>query len=74
MTIPKHNELMPNILAELAKDEVGTIEWKQLEEPMAREFGLTEEELASEYESGNGRIFLDRIGWALSYLAIVKLV
>ena len=74
MTIPKHNELMPSILAELAKEEVGIIEWKELEEPMARAFGITEQEQATEYDSGNGRIFLDRIGWALSYLAIVKLI
>ncbi len=74
MAIPKFNEIMPAVLAELAKDNVGTIEWKQLESPLARIFQLTEEEQATEYESGNGRIFLDRIGWALSYLSIVKLI
>lgn len=74
MAIPKHYELMPPVLGELAKADVGTIAWKDLEEPLANVLGLTEEELAAEYESGNGRIFLDRIGWALSYLAIVKLV
>jgi restriction system protein len=74
MAIPKFNEIMPAVLAELAKDNVGTIEWKQLESPLARIFQLTEEEQATEYESGNGRIFLDRISWALSYLSIVKLI
>ena len=74
MAIPKHDELMPSVLSELAKKDVATIAWKDLEEPLAKVFNLTEEEQAAEYESGNGRIFIDRIGWALSYLAIVKLV
>ncbi len=74
MTIPKHDELMPSVLSELAKKDVGAIAWKDLEEPLAKVFNLTEEEQSAEYESGNGRIFIDRIGWALSYLAIVKLV
>lgn len=74
MSIPKHDELMPSILLELSNEGVDTIAWKELEEPLAKVFELTEEEKAAEYESGNGRIFIDRIGWALSYLAIVKLV
>lgn len=74
MAIPKHDELMPFVLSELAKENVGTISWKELEAPLAKAFKLTEDEQSAEYESGNGRIFIDRIGWALSYLAIVKLV
>lgn len=74
MAIPKFDEIMLAVLPELAKEDVGTIEWKQLEVPLARFFNLTEEEQAAEYESGNGRIFLDRIGWALSYLSIVELI
>jgi len=57
MAIPKHDELMPSILSELSKNGVGTIAWKELEEPLANTFGLTEEEKSAEYESGNGRIF-----------------
>jgi len=74
MAIPKHDELMPSILSELSSENIGTIAWKELEDPLAKIFGLTDEEKSAEYESGNGRIFIDRIGWALSYLAIVKLV
>lgn len=74
MAIPKFDEIMIPALRELAKADVGTVEWKQLEAPLARFFNLTEEEQATEYESGNGRIFLDRISWALSYLSIVKLI
>ena len=72
MTIPKYDEIMPAVLTELSKPNVGIVEWKSLEEPLAKIFNLNDEEMSIEYESGNGRIFLDRIGWALSYLSIVK--
>lgn len=74
MAIPKYDEILPAVLAELAKPNMGTVEWKELEEPLAKIFGLSEEELLTEYESGNGRIFIDRISWALSYLSIAKLI
>lgn len=74
MAIPKFDELMPAVLAELAKANTGTIKWKELEEPIAKQIGLSEEEQATEYESGNGRIFLYRISWALTYLSIAKLI
>ncbi|MDH5232738.1 MAG: restriction endonuclease [Gammaproteobacteria bacterium] len=74
MTIPKYDEIIPYALKELGKPDIGTINWKALESPLAKEFGLTEIELAAEYESGKGRIFVDRIAWALSYLVIAKLV
>jgi len=74
MAIPKYDEIMPAALEELAKPNVGTVEWKALEEPLIKYFNLAEEDKAAEYESGNGRIFIDRIGWALSYLAIAKLI
>ncbi|MFK5949663.1 MAG: restriction endonuclease [Methylococcales bacterium] len=74
MAIPKFDDILPAALAELAKADIGTVEWKSLEEPLANFFNLTIEEIMTEYESGNGRIFIDRIGWALSYLSIVKLI
>ncbi|MDO6514395.1 winged helix-turn-helix domain-containing protein [Neptuniibacter sp. 2_MG-2023] len=39
-----------------------------MQKPGAREFELSDEEVAQEYDSGNGTVFLDRISWALSYL------
>jgi len=74
VSVPKYDEIMPAVLAELAKPNIGMLEWKSLEDPLAKYFDLTEEEKNTEYESGNGRVFLDRIGWALSYLAISKLI
>lgn len=42
--------------------------------PLAKHFGLTEEEMNAWYPFGNGEIFLDCISWALSYLFIAVLV
>jgi len=42
---------------------------KKVFEPLlAKLMGLTDKEISLEYESGNGKIFADRISWALSYL------
>ena len=40
----------------------------EFEAPLAQVFDLSEEERILEYASGNGKIFTDRISWALSYL------
>ncbi|MDO6514409.1 restriction endonuclease [Neptuniibacter sp. 2_MG-2023] len=66
MSIPKYNEIMPNVLRYLA--EHGEQKFRELEQPLAIEFGLSDDEIAQEYDSGNGTVFLDRISWALSYL------
>lgn len=66
MSIPKYNEIMPNILRYL--DVHGEQKIRSLELPLAAEFGLAAEQIAQEYDSGKGTIFLDRISWALSYL------
>jgi len=66
MSIPKYNEIMPNILRYL--DTNGEQKFGSLEQPLAIEFGLSDEQVAQKYDSGNGTIFLDRISWALSYL------
>ena len=47
---------------------------KDLRIPLAKHFGLTDEDMNAWYPSGNGEIFLDRISWALSYLFIAGLV
>ena len=74
MTIPKYDEIMPAVLTELSKSDLDMVEWKSLEAPLALVYQISDEEKSREYDSGNGRIFLDRIGWALSYLAISKLI
>lgn len=66
MPIPKYNDIMPNLLRYL--DMHGEQKFRNLEQPLAQEFGLSDEEVAQEYDSGNGTVFLDRISWALSYL------
>ncbi|RTE66348.1 restriction endonuclease [Amphritea opalescens] len=66
MSIPKYNEIMPNILRYLNTN--GEQKFRDLEQPLAIEFGLSDAEIIQEYDSGNGTVFLDRISWALSYL------
>lgn len=74
MAIPKFDELIPPVLGDLSKAGIGTIKWNELEDPIARQVGLSDEEKATEYDSGNGRIFLYRISCALTYLSIAKLI
>lgn len=55
--------------------EKGILKLKEFEAPLARIFGLSDDELNEQYDSGkNGTIFYDRIAWALSYLNISNLV
>lgn len=72
MAIPKYDELMPAVLAYVA--EHGEVPWRTVEAPMAEAFGLTAEEVAKEYDSGNGTVFLDRVSWALSHLNMAGLI
>lgn len=72
MTIPKHDEIRVPALSLLA--ERGQLKLKEFEAPLAEYFGLTEDELHEEYESGNGKIFYDRISWALSYMNMAGLL
>ncbi len=65
MTIPKHDEIRIPALTLLS--ERGQIKLSEFEAPLAEVFHLSEAELHEEYASGNGRIFYDRISWALSY-------
>ena len=70
--IPQFEEIRIQALKELSSGVV--MRAKELRIPLAKHFGLTEEEMNAWYPSGNGEIFLDRISWALSYLFIAGLV
>lgn len=72
MSIPKHYELRVPVLNYLS--EHGAAGSKTMEQPLAAQLNLTEEEVAQMYESGNGPVFKDRISWALTYLGIADLV
>lgn len=72
MPIPKHDEMWIPALELLSK--TGQLKLQEFEEPLARHFSLSEEELHQEYDSGNAKIFYDRISWALSYLYMAGLL
>lgn len=70
--IPKYEEIQVPILKELSTGI--TLRAKDLHTPLAKHFGLTQEEINVWYQSGNRQVFFDRISWALSYLFIAELV
>jgi restriction system protein len=72
MTIPKYDDIFVSIL-DFLKDG-SERKAREMEIPLAEQHKLSEEELSKIYESGNGRIFYDRISWSLSYLRIAGLV
>jgi len=72
VTIPKHDQIRVPALSLLS--ESGQLKLKEFEAPLAQHFELTDEELQEEYESGNGKIFYDRISWALSYMNMAGLL
>lgn len=72
MTIPKHDEIRLPAL-QLLSERV-QLKLSEFEAPLAEKFGLTEDELHEEYESGNGKVFYDRISWALSYMNMAGLL
>ena len=72
MTIPKHDDIRAPALKLLSENE--SLKLKEFELPLAKTFDLTEQELSQEYDSGNGKIFYDRISWALSYMNMAVLV
>lgn len=72
MTIPKHDQIRVPALSLLAKR--GQMKLRNFEEPLAEHFGLSEDEVQEEYESGNGKVFYDRISWALSYMNMAGLL
>lgn len=72
MPIPKHDDIRVPALKLLSKND--TLKFSEFELPLAKYFGLSESELSQEYESGNAKIFYDRISWALSYMNMAGLV
>lgn len=71
-TLPKYNEIIPFALAFFA--ESGATKWRLSEQPLAHAMGVSDEALLIEYDSGNGKVFLDRISWALSALTSTGLL
>ena len=72
MTIPKHEEIRIPALKLLQEHD--SLKLNEFEAPLAKQFRLSENEISQKYESGNGKIFYDRVSWALSYLNMVGLV
>lgn len=72
MTIPKHDEIRVPALTLLS--ERGQLKLSEFEAPLAEGFSLSDDELHEKYASGNGRIFYDRISWALSYMNMAGLL
>lgn len=72
MEIPKHDEIRVPALKLL--DSHTILKLKEFEAPLAKEFSLTDDDLITMYDSGNGPVFYDRISWALSYLSMAGLV
>lgn len=73
MAVPKYYEIQLPILNLLADSGIPK-KAKDLEEPLAKHFNLSDEERAQMYDSGNGPVFIDRIQWALSHLNLAGLV
>ncbi len=71
MTIPAHDDLMLPFLKILADGKEHRI--TDITNILAKEFNLTEEEIAEEIPSG-GRKFAGRVGWARTYLKGAKLI
>lgn len=72
MLIPKHDEIRAPALQLLSENP--SLRLNQFEAPLAKHFNLTDDEVSQEYDSGNGKIFYDRISWALSYMNMAGLV
>lgn len=70
--IPSFQQIRIQILKELRYGNIMQV--KDLQTPLANHFKLTPEEVNAIYDSGNGKVFRDRISWALSYLFMAKLI
>lgn len=66
MTIPKYHELMLPLL-KITKDRKDH-SLRQSHDDLAKEFNLTNEDLRELLPSGKQTIFLNRVGWAKTYL------
>lgn len=72
MSIPKHDEIRVPALQLIAERKRVTL--REFEQPLAKHFGLTEEDLATTYPANDTRVFNDRISWALSHLNLAGLL
>ena len=72
MQIPKHEDIRLPALELLTENDA--LKLKEFEQPLVNKMGLSQEEAELIYESGNGRVFYDRISWALSYMNMAGLV
>jgi len=74
MSIPKYGEIQAEALKILKQN--GVLKLKDFEEPLAKVFKLSKDEIEEKYSSGKTdlKIFYGRIGWALSYLSMTHLV
>ncbi len=72
MTIPKDYDIRVPALRLLKENE--SLRIHQFEAPLAEKFALTKDEIEQKYDSGNAKIFYDRITWALSYMYMAELV
>lgn len=66
MSLPKYHELMLPLL-QLASDQQ-THSLRKVHDQLARQFSLTDAELRALLPSGKQSIFLNRVGWAKTYL------
>ena len=71
MAIPTHDELMLPFLQILSDGQEHRL--NEVVDKLAKEFNLTQEEIAEEIPSG-GRKFAGRVGWARTYLKGAKLI
>ncbi|MFM5959771.1 MAG: winged helix-turn-helix domain-containing protein, partial [Dolichospermum sp.] len=68
MPIPTFQQIMLPLLQFFADGQVHQI-YKETEEPLSKIFNLTEDEVLQTYSISNqNKIFLDRIGWARTFL------
>lgn len=65
--LPSFEDLMWPTL-EAVRTAGGSATIQEIEDSLAQQLSLTEDQLAIEYESGNGLVFPDRASWARSHL------
>jgi restriction system protein len=70
--IPNYQQLMKPLLEALADGKEHAL--VEISEQIAKDFGLTEDQLSAFRLSGGQRLFENRIGWAKTYLSKARLV
>ena len=72
MTIPDFQRIMRPVLALVADGQDHAV--TDIRERLADEFELTQEELEEMLPSGRAKTFMNRVGWAVTYLYQTKLL